>query len=128
MHSLGVRDSFQQIRGNDKHLVAAYNESVALVITSKYEGFGLPVLEAMMAGVLVITSRGGALKEVAGGYDIPFEQSDSDSLTEAIITCVNQIYSDEKHKESARNYARNFTWDLTALKTIQVYKSTLGIE
>jgi glycosyltransferase involved in cell wall biosynthesis len=128
MQSLGVRDYFQQTTGNDKRLVDAYNESVALVITSKYEGFGLPVLEAMMAGVLVITSRGGALKEVAGGYDIPFEQSNSDSLTEAIITCATLISSDKKHKENAKNYARNFTWDLTALSTIQVYKSTLGIE
>jgi hypothetical protein len=38
------------------------------------------------------------------------------------------ISSDKKHKENARNYARNFTWDLTALSTIRVYKSTLGIE
>ena len=128
MESAGVRDNFRQITGNDKRLVSAYNESIALVVTSRYEGFGLPVLEAMMAGVLVITSRGGALKEVAGGYDIPFEYSDSDSLTEAIITCTTRFSLDEKHKENARNYARNFTWELTALRTIQVYKATLGIE
>jgi glycosyltransferase involved in cell wall biosynthesis len=128
MQSAGVRNYFRQITGNDKRLVAAYNNSIALVITSRYEGFSLPVLEAMMAGVLVITSRGGALKEVAGGYDIPFEQSDPNSLTEAIITCVNLISFDKKHKENARNYARSFTWDLTAQRTIQVYKSILGIK
>jgi glycosyltransferase involved in cell wall biosynthesis len=128
MQSLGVRDYFHQVTGNDKRLLAAYNQSLALVITSKYEGFGLPVLEAMLAGIPVITSRGGSLKEVAGGHDIPFEQSDPESLTEAIMTCMTHIASDQKYQENARNYARTFTWELTASRTIQVYRSTLGIE
>ena len=125
MQSLGVRNCFHQVTGNDELLLSAYHESIALVITSKYEGFGLPVLEAMMAGCVVITSRGGSLKEVSGGFDIPFEYSNSDSLTEAINISMNSTLLDKKHIENARNHARSFSWESLAKRTAILYKTIL---
>jgi glycosyltransferase involved in cell wall biosynthesis len=128
MRSQKVRHNFHQATGSDAHLIKAYRESIALVITSQYEGFGLPVLEAMMSGCIVISTRGGSLKEVAGGFDIPFEFSNSESLADAITSAARHAFFDEDFKKNASNYAKQFSWHKTALKTIRVYDRTLGLD
>lgn len=122
MKALGVRTNFTHQRGNDNSLIKAYSESTALVITSKYEGFGLPLIEAMLSGCIVVSSRGGSLAEIGGGFDIPFDVSNPESLAnrlEMILENANGLIS---KRALAYRHARSFTWDKTAKATLEIYR------
>jgi len=122
MRSLNVHDSFTHTSGGDEDLIAAYRDSIALVITSIYEGFGLTVLEAMSSGCAVISTRGGSLGEIAGGLDYYFEPSDPESLIEAIQRMASNVKANEYLKVRAREHSRKFTWQKTAENTLTVYR------
>ena len=126
IESLGVRNNFRELYGDDKALASAYQESLALIVTSTYEGFGLTVLEAMMSGCVVISTRGGSLGDVAGNFDVYFEPSNPYSLIEAIEEVVSQDSSRLLLTLKAQKYAESFTWEKTALQTTDVYKSLLS--
>ena len=69
---------------SDEELAELYRGARALVFPSLYEGFGLPVLEAMASGTPVVTSRGGATEEVAGGAAVLVDPLDVDSIAAGI--------------------------------------------
>ena len=69
---------------SDEELAELYRGARALVFPSLYEGFGLPVLEAMASGTPVVTSRGGATEEVAGGAAVLVDPLDVDSIASGI--------------------------------------------
>ncbi|MCI5157275.1 MAG: glycosyltransferase family 1 protein [Candidatus Electrothrix sp. AUS1_2] len=107
---------------SDDELYTLYKKSVAFVFPSIYEGFGIPIIEAMALGTPVITtSDGGATKEVAGEAALFFKKYDDDELAEK----MNIIASDEKIREqlikSGKQRAENFTWKKTAELTLDVY-------
>lgn len=126
MSSLKVIGSFDHAAGRDEALISAYRSSVGLVITSIYEGFGLTALEAMMAGCPVISSGGGSLGEITGGFDYRFEPSNPDSLVEAISHLLNKHHSVESQKNKACAHAQKFTWDKTAKHTLDIYKKLIA--
>jgi glycosyltransferase involved in cell wall biosynthesis len=126
MESLGVKNNFRELSGDDKALASAYQDSLALISTSTYEGFGLTVLEAMMSGCVVISTRGGSLGEVAGNFDVYFEPSNPYSLIEAIEGVVSQDSNNLLLTLNAQEHAKSFTWEKTALQTTDVYKSLLS--
>jgi glycosyltransferase involved in cell wall biosynthesis len=69
---------------SDEELAALYGGARALVFPSLYEGFGIPVLEAMASGTPVVTSRGGATEEVAGGAAVLVDPFDVDAIAAGI--------------------------------------------
>ena len=77
------------ISPDDKDLAAAYSGAEALVYPSKYEGFGLPVLEAMACACPVITTKLSSLPEVAGGAAIYIDPDDKEGLRRAIVSIQN---------------------------------------
>jgi len=87
-----------------------------------YEGFGLPVLEAMSCGCPVITSNTSSLPEVAGDAGILIDPYNLDEMTGA----MERLLSDEKLREELKvkglKRAELFTWEETAKKTLQVYE------
>ena len=105
----------------DKHLL--YKLSKGFVFPSIYEGFGMPVLEAMAAGVPVITSKAEALQEVVGEAGICVEAKDYEAL------CANMelIISDEILRERmitlGRQRSLNFSWEKSAKKMLEIYAS-----
>ncbi len=106
-----------------KDLVALYNLATAFIMPSLYEGFGLPVLEAMECEVPVIATKEGSLPEVCGDaayYVDPY-------TIESIAKGVNTVFSDEiiqrKLIEKGQVQAKKFNWEKTAKETINVYKS-----
>lgn len=126
MNEHGVRMNFHHQRGNDSALVKAYREATALVITSQYEGFGLPVIEAMLSGCIVVSSRGGSLAEVGDSLDIPFEVSNAESLANSLELVLENVDSFDPLRELAYRHALNFTWDKTAQETLEVYRSLVS--
>ncbi len=103
-------------RVGDDELAALYRGAQCVVYPSLYEGFGIPVLEALACGAPVVTSRGGACEEVAGGAAVLVDPLDVDSIAAGIAQAV----AGERGAGVAR--ARAFTWDATAAQTRAVYE------
>ncbi len=99
-------------------LAGLYSGAIACVYPSLYEGFGLPVLEAMQCGATVITSRDPAIMEVSGGAAIHVEATDVRALAEAMTARPNR-------REESLKRAAMFSWTKTAAKTREVYEVAL---
>ncbi|HEX2088658.1 MAG TPA: glycosyltransferase family 1 protein [Actinomycetota bacterium] len=104
---------------------ALYRDAGALVYPSLYEGFGLPVLEAMARGVPCIVSKTTSLPEVAGDAAVFVDPKNIEELASAIerVTGDPKLREDLHKRGLAR--AAEFSWDETARKTLDVYKSIL---
>ena len=120
---LGLADRVEFLGHRSKHdLAALYREAACLVLPSRYEGFGLPVLEAMACGTPVVTTTAGALPEVAGDAAILVEPGDAPTLAAGI----EQALADRERLVAAGlARARLFSWTTTARKTLEVYRELL---
>ncbi|MDI6766949.1 MAG: glycosyltransferase family 1 protein [Bacteroidota bacterium] len=97
-----------------------------MVFPSYYEGFGLPVLEAMEFGVPVICSNRAALPEIAGNAALFFNPFDIEDIAEKILQLTtNPKLQDNLREKGYRNSSR-FSWHKTALNTLEVYKSAFN--
>lgn len=109
---------------NDKqtNLPFLYSNVTALVYPSFYEGFGLPIIEAMSFGCPVISSNGGALKEIGGDGIEYFNPMDVDDIS----FTLNKILSSNEILDNQIKYgikrSQKFSWEECTKKTIQVYK------
>jgi glycosyltransferase involved in cell wall biosynthesis len=97
---------------DDEELARQYRGARCVVYASLYEGFGIPVLEAMACGAPVVTSRGGATEEVAGGRATLVDPLDVDSIAAGIRNA----------RPGDVEYARSFTWEKSAEQTLAVYE------
>lgn len=102
-------------------LPAIYQGAALFLYPTLYEGFGLPVIEAMASGVAVITSNTSALKEIAEGYAHLVDPLDIDGMAKAIARCMG----DSEHRASLAKLglrrAEDFRWDRAAKKTLEIY-------
>jgi glycosyltransferase involved in cell wall biosynthesis len=105
----------------DSQLVLAYNTALAYVYPSLYEGFGLPVLEAMACGTPVLTSNVASLPEVAGDAALYFHPQERDDIKAALEAVLDRETA-QRLTEKGKVRAAHFTWDETARKTLQAYR------
>ncbi|MGD1968839.1 MAG: glycosyltransferase family 4 protein [Desulfobacterales bacterium] len=113
-------------RITNEQFVRLYAKATAAVIPSVYEGFGLPVGEAMACGVPVISTTGGALPEIVGDAGILVPPADHHALAVAILAVLQQPHL--AHKLSHAGYQRvqrHFTWIKAAQKTVNVYRKVI---
>jgi glycosyltransferase involved in cell wall biosynthesis len=106
----------------DADLAALYAGALAFVYPSEDEGFGLPVLEAMAAGVPVITTTGGALPEAVGDAGLLVAPGSVEELARALSRMAAEPDLRKDLVARGRSRAAEFTWDRTARETVQVYE------
>ena len=125
MASLGLPPTrVHHFTGGDALLAKAYRHAAAFVYPSRYEGFGIPVLEAMSCRCPVVCSHAGSLGEVAGDAAEIFDPLDVDAVRAAL---ENVLYDSSRASELVQRGAercRRFTWEKCARETLDVYRAT----
>ena len=91
--------------------VGGYYNAVGFVLTSRYEGFGLPVAEAMVCGCPVITSHNSSLPEVAGNAAIYIDPEQSEDVREAMISLLQDAGKRNVLRNIGLVQVKRFTWD-----------------
>lgn len=110
---------------SNEDLVAIYNLATVFVMPSLYEGFGLPILEAMACGCPVVTSKEGSLQEVAGNAAYYVDAYNVESIKRGIGKVFNdEVLRKELSKKGLENIKR-FSWKKTASDTLNVYRQVL---
>jgi len=116
--------SFGYVETED--LVKIYNLATLFIMPSYYEGFGLPVLEALNCGCPVICSKKGSLPEIAGDAALYVDPDDIDNILESI----KRLYSNKNLQNQLRDkgfkQAHKFSWEKTAQQTILVYQKLIN--
>ncbi|MBI2168755.1 MAG: glycosyltransferase family 4 protein [Actinobacteria bacterium] len=103
-------------------LATLYARATVFVFPSLYEGFGLPVLEAMACGAPVVTSNQSALPECVGDAGLLVDPLDHDAVTAAVGLLLDDDGLAKELADAGRNRASTFTWAETARKTWDVYE------
>jgi glycosyltransferase involved in cell wall biosynthesis len=122
---LKLRKSIYWLEGNDSLLASYYRKATMLVYPSIYEGFGLPVLEAMANGCPVACSKTSSLPEVGGDAVYYFNPDDIDSIRDTIERAVSDDRNLFLMAQNGYQRAKSFSWQETARKTINVYRQVL---
>ena len=110
---------------SDGDLALLYNGAEAMFFPSSYEGFGLPLLEAMACGVPVITCHNSSLDEIAGNAAIYLTEPLFDSLIDVMGRLDQNTRDTEPLGENGIKRAAQFSWEKTAKETIGVYLDAL---
>ncbi len=108
---------------SDEDLPSFYSESTALVFPSLYEGFGLPLLEAMACGCPVITSNLSSLPEVSGDSALYVDAYSSKSIAAGISSMVTNPQQRDFFKKKGFKRAKRFSWEKTAREVLEVCSS-----
>lgn len=108
------KDVVFKFKLKDDELNKVINSATALVYPSVYEGFGLPIIEALNCGIPVITSKGTAMEEIAKGAATLFDPNNKEELAEKLFehAIVNKTQADKIN--FGINVAKSYTWDKTA--------------
>jgi glycosyltransferase involved in cell wall biosynthesis len=123
----GIQEHVTFIHGaSDAELLSAYRNASVLVNPSRYEGFGLPMVEAMKCGIPVICADGGSQPELAGGAAEVVPVGDE----QALVAAMKRVLFDDAHAAdlSAHGLARaaDFSWDTAAAETLVLYREALS--
>ena len=117
-----LREAGADVRGyvSKDELARLYRDAAALLLLSRYEGFGLPVLEAMASGTPVVLSDDAALREVAGDAAVYVEDGDAAAAVRLALA--------ERERLAAAGIARaaRFSWGETARLTAAAYRRVLA--
>ena len=109
----------------DDEIVALYRDAAVFVYPSLYEGFGLPVLEAMAQGCPVITSNVSSLPEVVGDAAVLIDPLNTTELAQAMIKVLTDDELKREMSIKGINRAKLFSWERTAERYVEVFDRVL---
>lgn len=108
---------------SEERLLALYSGALAVVYPTHYEGFGLPVVEAMQCGAPVVTSTDESVVEVSGGAAMHCAATETGEWVAALARMVHDAAWREELQKRGLARAALFNWERTARETLEVYKS-----
>lgn len=103
-----------------EELVLWYNTAHAFVYPALYEGFGMPIVEALACGKPVIASNTSSMREAGGKVSVLLPPDDEQAWTEALRTV---IYDNNQNTEARQKWAKTFSWQATARQTVESYRN-----
>jgi glycosyltransferase involved in cell wall biosynthesis len=119
----GARDSVVLLGSiTERRLRSLYRAAEALAYPSLYEGFGLPLIEAMACGTPVIASHATSIPEVVGDAGVLLDPTDTNAWTMAILEVVNDEHVRARLRAAGLRRAAEFTWERTARLTLEAYR------
>jgi glycosyltransferase involved in cell wall biosynthesis len=128
VRELGIKERVLSVPTNPRRLLRLYQGAAGVVIPSLYEGFGLPILEAMACGTPVIGARAASIPEVIGEGGMTFDPLSVGEL--ALL--MEKILEDPAYRMGQREYGfRNvarFSWEKCGAQTMEVYRKVAGLE
>jgi glycosyltransferase involved in cell wall biosynthesis len=126
VEAMGLHDSVRPIGWIDEaDTPSLYRMARCFVYPSRYEGFGLPPLEAMACGTPVVAANTSSLPEVVGEAGFLIEPDDARGMAGAILAIYNQLDLAQSLREKALERAGGFTWEKATRETVSVYESVL---
>jgi glycosyltransferase involved in cell wall biosynthesis len=118
-HGLGGQITFAGYV-DEQELIREYKTCRALVYPSLYEGFGLPVLEALLTDTLVLSSRGTAMEEIAGECIVLFDPRDPRDIADKILMIHDRGFQRQRYLSGKDMVLERFSWKKTAEQTLAV--------
>jgi glycosyltransferase involved in cell wall biosynthesis len=112
----------------DDDLNLLFSGALALAYPSLYEGFGLPVLEAMSHGVPVLTGNTGATLEIAGDAALFVDATDVSAIKSALLSLLTDVSLRQRLSQLGRAHAAHFTWENTAASTLTVLEQAKSLK
>lgn len=126
LQELGIADRTVRLRVSDAQLPWIYRGAEALVYTTKWEGFGLPVVEAMASGCPTVIADVAALVEVGADAALLFPVGDRGTLLKQVEHVLSDPGEADRLRKAGLERARDFTWHRTAELTADVYASLVA--
>jgi glycosyltransferase involved in cell wall biosynthesis len=124
MREVGVPERYVHFTGfvDETHKPALYRGALAFIFPSRYEGFGLPPLEALACGTPVVGSDVASLPEIIGDAGILLPPDDAEGMAGALIQLVSDEIFRAEMSHRALAQAARFSWDRTAKATLAAYR------
>lgn len=124
-YSLGIADRMHVISADEPMLARLYSDARLFVFPSRYEGFGMPILEAMAYGCPCALSNASCFPEIAADAAVYFPADDTEAMAATIDTLLSSetLRSTLRHRGSER--VKHFTWDRCAQEHLNLYRSLL---
>jgi glycosyltransferase involved in cell wall biosynthesis len=119
--TLGLESQIIQKYFSEDELGYFYNKAICFVFPSMYEGFGIPVLEAMTCGCPVVLAHHSSFPEVAGNAGVYFELNNSEDLKNKVDVLINNEILRNEYKLKGLEQIKKFSWDKAAIECLNVY-------
>ncbi len=107
---------------SDEEKSYCYQHALVFVYPSLYEGFGMPILEAMISGTPVLCSNAASIPEVGGDACLYFDPHNADDIYSKLLLLINDSSKRKEMAVKGKIQSGKFDWQTTAIETLKVYK------